>query len=271
LTSFFDSDLFAARFFGTVAASLAIFVLGAVAGVFSRRFTARRSIRQLLDFPPGEPLNIVIATPMYIDPETDSSTDRPGVPLVTLGTVTAYKKVLTLIRQAYPGTDQVRLFAAGEFPPGLYGEHLVLIGYPDTNPVTRRVLAKLAPPIVFKGHEIVDTASGVSWTARIENGEVVRDFGYITKVKNPFAPHSRILILAGSHTYGMSAAAEYFDPANLLDLSSLSPSRWGRWLYTKLPPLIRQNRRIREYQVVVAADVNRYYTAVPERCAYHAL
>jgi hypothetical protein len=267
-----DLEVFWARLLGTFAATVLIFLVGAMYGVARKRIGDRRRIRQLLDFTEDRPIHIVISTPLYIDPTTGQSITTPGVPLATLGTVIGYKKLAALLRRAYPKSEFVELFASNDFPATFYGDNLVLIGFPKTNQATKAVLEELRPPITFADHDIVDSRTGESWTAAIKDRQITKDCGFVLRANNPFNPRgSRVLILAGSQTYGIKAASEYFDPDNLLPLLGVKASKTLGWIFMRYPFLIPEKRKNRDFQVVVESTVNQYFTSDPKACAYRSL
>jgi hypothetical protein len=92
--------------------------------------------------------------------------------------------------------------------------NLVLIGGPQTNFVTRKILSdhrvKDKLDYVFDGHKLVDKHSGKSYEANIKSdvtqGVSGIDYGFVWKGSNPFAEGKRVYILAGSRTFGTLAA-----------------------------------------------------------------
>jgi len=94
--------------------------------------------------------------------------------------------------------------------------NLILIGGPDANAITKEAAAKVRTTIKFgnpKIHEIALFDSLSDRTYVPERGktasEVIRDYGVIIKSRNPFAPNTMILILAGSFGFGTWAAVRH--------------------------------------------------------------
>lgn len=254
-----------------IVSALVVLILGVIAGAVGRAVVQRRSLRRLLDIRSTRPVRFVIGTPLFIDPKTDSTTEEQAVPLATLGTLLAYQRLSNLLARAYPQLGQVQVYAAPNFPAACYGDNLVLIGFPRTNRVTDVVLSRIQPPIVFHDHELVDTKTGKTWNAVVEGHQIVRDFGYILRARNPYNSRAVVLVVAGSQTYGMKVAADYLDPSNILELWNVKPTRCLRWVSGRFPFMIPERSRTREFQVVVSADVNDYFTSVPSMESYYPL
>lgn len=93
--------------------------------------------------------------------------------------------------------------------------NLVLIGGPESNFVTRKILSdhrvKDKLDYMFDGYKLVDKHSEKSYEANITSdvtkGVSGIDYGFVWKGSNPFAESKRVYILAGSRTFGTLAAA----------------------------------------------------------------
>lgn len=71
-----------------------------------------------------------------------------------------------------------------------------------------------APSIVDQIDETIYWKSGngiEEFVPEIQDGEVVRDYGLVIRMGNPFSPSPNMLYLfSGGHTYGPIAGARYF-------------------------------------------------------------
>ncbi|MEN3306100.1 MAG: hypothetical protein V7603_2302 [Micromonosporaceae bacterium] len=245
-------------------AALPLLLVGLLSGWVSRYVFERHAIRRSLGFP-HERIHIVLATPLYITPGTNRPKRSPGVPMATIGTVFAYQHVVNLLLRGYPGMRKVSLYFSDDFPPSFYEDNLILIGFPQTNRVTRSVMARLALPIQFDDHVLVERETSRSFCARVESGSITEDYGCLVRARNPFNPRSIVYILAGSQTYGMKAAAEYLDSVTRGRATLQTIARGGRIHQGARPPLGP------EYQVIVRVLVEKYFTSSLEVVASYAL
>jgi hypothetical protein len=93
----------------------------------------------------------------------------------------------------------------------------IVVGSPHANVISRRLLnhrALMHMPFRFRtlGHEkvIEHIPSGALYAAATEaDEEVSTDVGLVLKVTNPFAPGSKVLLLAGNHGFGTEAALRF--------------------------------------------------------------
>jgi len=191
--------------------------------------------------------------------------------MATIGTVFAYQSVVNLLQRGYPHLRNIGFYFSQDFPAGFYGDNLILIGFPKTNRVTNDVFERLRPPVVFDGHQLVEQATGQRFTAKLAEGvRVVEDYGCFVRARNPYNPESVVLVLAGSQTYGMKAAADY------LDSVCLSGGRLrGRlsMLILRRRPAGSASRTLESVhcQVVLKVHVERYFTSSPEVVAQFSL
>jgi hypothetical protein len=103
------------------------------------------------------------------------------------------------------------------FPDQVTGSNLerdlIILGGPITNSLTNKVLNKFDPslPVTFDGSDIVVTGNGHSerFSATTSDGTVLEDVGLILWGTNPFDEGKRLVLIGGSHTYGVTAAARY--------------------------------------------------------------
>lgn len=88
-------------------------------------------------------------------------------------------------------------------------QHLIVIGGPVHNQVTREALEHMNTSLAhFEGNKLVMKAG--EWTQEAvvdDEGGITRDVGLVIMSKNPWNPKKRLVVLAGSRTYGSLAAA----------------------------------------------------------------
>jgi len=183
----------------------------------------------------------------------------------------AYSRITHLMRTAYSVHNALTPFASRDFPSGRLGDDLVLFGYPTGNEVTATVMAALRLPIAFDGHDLVDTASGeILYQATLENGSVVRDYGYLLRLPNPFSAEHMVLLFAGCETYGVKGAADFFALRNFHLLRGLYVLRFG-WLAATLDWLIPDRFKAPYFLAVVEIEVRGTFTSTPRIVSFYKL
>ncbi len=102
---------------------------------------------------------------------------------------------------------------------------LLLIGGPNHNRITASYLdlADEKQPLPFQqtsdaiiwrckklaGKWVDDGA--VKYTSKVDNKNIIQDYGIVVRVQSPFTANTRtVILLSGIHTYGTIAAAKYF-------------------------------------------------------------
>lgn len=190
-----------------------------------------------------------------------------AIPIATIGTVFAYRHIVDLLRHCRPKeVGSLEVYFSADFPPSMLSDNLILIGFPDTNLVTREVTNRVTLPVPISGHSWTDAASGSVFTATVREGHVVEDCGAVIRIPNPYNPRSIVYIFAGTQTFGMKAAAEFMNKKHLLELTGAwLPEGIARRTPDFLKPLIARNGRNRHYEIIVQAHVNRYFSSDPEK------
>jgi hypothetical protein len=136
-------------------------------------------------------------------------------PLTGIGQVRAATLITPSLQRAYP-TQRIAervLLASDQIGTDLERD-VVALGGGKSNCVTRRLLAELCEQ---HGFPATTTETGLRWTgeqpgtfdAVREGRVVVRDFGLVAQVANPFNHRRRAVILAGASTFGTVAAARF--------------------------------------------------------------
>ena len=92
---------------------------------------------------------------------------------------------------------------------------IILLGGPENNRITNKFLDKIRELSIIdqKDNTIywkVSTKEEI-FKPTIIDRKIIRDYGMIIRMKNPFSPtNSTICLLAGTHTYGTIAATRFF-------------------------------------------------------------
>ena len=139
------------------------------------------------------------------------------------GDVDAYFEVIVTLLRLYPNI-RLRILSAGEVEKTRidFARHLILIGGPDYNSVTGRILGKRITQFYYRSpyveersiehpEEIViyDKASDKEYCELSDE----KDFGYFEKIKNPNDPDKQVILIGGCHTIGVTGAAKAFSMA----------------------------------------------------------
>lgn len=119
----------------------------------------------------------------------------------------------------YP--DKYRRYTCTTLLPDTLNKNLLLVGGLIPNDITKEVFHRTDLRYTFQGNDIIDKIDpNFSQKAEIENGIVVRDYGIITKCKNPFCGNRNVIIVAGCYGWGTWGALEaLLDSQNLRFLS----------------------------------------------------
>jgi len=120
------------------------------------------------------------------------------------------------------GVENCEIVSAHNYPGTKLGKNLVLVGGPDANSVTKKVMEKLSTRLQLGDPSrhiisIVDSVSGEVFNPTVSSaGEVTSDHGLVLRTANPFNPKAFVLVLAGSFGQGTLAAALFVDQEDLL-------------------------------------------------------
>lgn len=106
--------------------------------------------------------------------------------------------------------------------PDALKRNLLLVAGPIPNDITREVLHRVDTRYTFRGNDIINKMDpNFSQKAEIENDIVVRDYGIITRCKNPFHGNRNVIIVSGCYGWGTWGALKaLLDPQNLRFLST---------------------------------------------------
>lgn len=190
---------------GTVQGELIGFVLGAVVVATGRvwRTQVHKSVWQLRD-----PSSLVIC----VSDSTQTDTGEYTRPATGIGQVRALATIAPHLARAYESVDLERIAFPHEVRGWGLGHDLVLLGGPVTNSVTERLFEEFGDkiPARFDGADII-TSDGERHAGKIKNAKVAEEVALIVWSRNPFSDQdeTRLIVLAGAHTFGTLAAAQY--------------------------------------------------------------
>ena len=145
---------------------------------------------------------------MAISTLQSQDTGKYARPMTGLGALVASASVSqSLAADAYPRRNRPRLhlhFSDG-FPAGLLRNPLVTVGGPRFNDVSRRQMSSPGLRYIYDLGEravIRDTVSGAVYSSSMHQNGVEKDYGLITRTRNPYNRETFVLSLSGIHTFG---------------------------------------------------------------------
>lgn len=183
--------------------SLAVGSLLAVAAGYLRWLLLRRlPARRVWRFTGRTRIVIVVATSALVD------TGKYQRPTTGLGQVRANALLMPHLKRTFRAAHHEGISFSSTVPGNILESDLLLLGGAKNNEITRRAIQSMT--------DLPFTAPGnvINWNGRRYEGSrssntVVRDYGYVVRGPNPFAPDKRLVIAAGSHTFGTVAAARW--------------------------------------------------------------
>ncbi|KAA0221970.1 hypothetical protein EDS67_27600 [candidate division KSB1 bacterium] len=117
---------------------------------------------------------------------------------------TALSDLLAQFKKVYKNIEFDH-YPSGKFPFSKIGGPLLLVGGPRHNDITKLLFERVHLPVRFDGHSLVDK-DNVRSTPLAINQTIIKDYGIIISIPNPFHDNNRIILLAGCHAYGTNAA-----------------------------------------------------------------
>ncbi|MET9544553.1 hypothetical protein ABZY36_04440 [Streptomyces sp. NPDC006627] len=162
------------------------------------RLPARRTWR----YDGGDQLAVVVAASAHVDTGTYQR------PHTGIGQVRAMSLLVPQLVRAYRNVDLEQVRLSSQVRGRDLEADLLTLGGPKNNSVTEQLLARI------QGLPFTVTGTAIDWGGTVYDGQaregrVVLDFGYVVRAPNPFCPERRIVVIAGSHTFGTVAAARW--------------------------------------------------------------
>jgi hypothetical protein len=167
--------------------------------LLARRLPARRTWRFADE---ARRLTVVVASSADVD------TGRYTRPTTGVGQVRAMSLLVPLLVRAYRDVDLQQVSLSAHTPGRDLESDLLLLGGPKSNEIADRALRALPGlPLTVRGNLI--TWDGTGYQGEVTEDRVTRDYGYVIRAASPFAPDRRVVVVAGSHTFGTVAAARW--------------------------------------------------------------
>lgn len=203
------------------------FVVAVFGGVratikFKRRWPTRH-LRKIWGLKDGD--YVVVVCSELDDPEgrQRAGEAREFIYHLKYGDIDAYFEVVITLLRLFPRI-KLHVFSSGETEHTRVdmAQHLILIGGPDYNAITRRFLEKGITHYAYRTPE--EDASTVYPNEIViycgqddqEHCESTdeRDYGYFERIRNPNNPSKHIVLIGGCHTIGVTGAAKAYSMAD---------------------------------------------------------
>jgi len=203
-------------------------VVAILSGAFSPkklgRFWRARHLRKIWGIKNGD--YVIVVCSELDDPKNRQNVEpREFIYNLKYGDVDAYFEVIVTLLRLYPNI-KLQAMSAGEAEstPIDLARQLILIGGPDYNSITDRILQKKITQYGYRSPYVekasVEKASSdfpdeiVIYDARNDKElcEQVdeKDYGYFERIANPNNPKKNIILLGGCHTIGVTGAVKAF-------------------------------------------------------------
>jgi len=104
-------------------------------------------------------------------------------------------------------------------PPETYlRENIVSIGGPYYNPWTRRLMRECRSPLVFdlslSDIPMINQTKSEEHRVQRSGNRIVRDYGFVARLRNPLNADKHIMMICGIETYGVLGAARLLTRTN---------------------------------------------------------
>jgi len=247
-----------------------------VGGVlYSRRLRYNwrtRHLRKVWGFKDGATV-IVVCSELENPEERQRVEPREFIYNLKYGDVDAYFEAVTTLLRLYPRIN-LRIMSAGEAENTRLdlASHLVVIGGPDYNTLAERILVWNLTQFDYRS-PYVETRSQqhpdeIVIYDKLNEKEYCyptdsRDFGYFERIVNPHNPDSKVVIIGGCHTIGVTGAVKAFSmagneegeiPQGVLRNAALVAKRIGK--STKFSVLVDVERIGQTISTPVVSDMS---------------
>jgi hypothetical protein len=138
-----------------------------------------------------------------------------GSGLIGLGDAMGLVEIQSYCDQA--GLPHPPLRDATQLAPGDLGKNLILLGGPDVNRVTDKVIRRIGCALNFGVDAVVDSLTSAKYRPKRDGRDLSQDIGVIIEAANPFDSEKRVLLLFGCFGYGTWAAARFSKTGSFLD------------------------------------------------------
>jgi hypothetical protein len=188
---------------GTKLVSVAIGSLATAAVGAGRRYAFKKlPARRLWRYAEADNLTLIVASSAQIN------TGRYNRPTTGIGQARAMSLIVPSLTRAYRNVDLQQVRLSANTPGKDLETDLLVLGGAKTNEITGKLLDSI-PNLPFTAPGEVIIWNNTAYEGMTVGENVVHDYGYIVRATNPFDSERRVVILAGSHTFGTVAAARW--------------------------------------------------------------
>lgn len=130
-------------------------------------------------------------------------------PTTGIGQAKALAQVSPSLTRAWRDIDVQNVYFSGEIAGSDLETDLILIGGPKTNALTRRVLDIVGEEMGCTQDNSTIIVGDRRFEGKVDDNATGTDYGLVMRLSNPFSSGHRLIVLAGSHTFGTVAAARF--------------------------------------------------------------
>lgn len=146
----------------------------------------------------------------------DGSSPVEGRFVLDVGDFIAHVDIVQALEKRHKRLRIKNLFSKQLSGSDMMNEHIVSIGGPKRNEVTRVLMEAIGSRYAFEGDALVDKATGKRYSPQYrEDGDFHEiDYGLIIKAYHSTSPDKVAFLFAGCHTEGTLGAASYLCALN---------------------------------------------------------
>ena len=185
------------------------FILGTLFIYLSKLVVTIRPTKKLWNIKSPQNLIICAAT------STKTDTGEYYRPATGIGQLRALAYCIESLSKVYDLKIQNILLSVDQIQKQIEND-VIILGGPKNNEITKLFLNKIsAMKLINQDGSIIKWMVNdrhEEYQGKTSNNDVIKDYGLIVRMKNPFDTQKRstICLFSGSHTYGTIAAAKYF-------------------------------------------------------------
>lgn len=127
------------------------------------------------------------------------------------GQVRALSYLNRAFYRAFPRCAMDQVYMSEEVHDEVLRRHLIVVGGPNTNALTARILKEHAAALKLSiGPDNSIIIGDDTYSPVVQNDRLTSDIGVIIACPNPWREKKRAIVFFGSHTFGTEGAAMFF-------------------------------------------------------------